>query len=150
MTRRWSLTKVLLAALIVALSLSALIGIYIFIVGDFGEMEIKTLITTLSLSFFSITSLGCTVVLERRRVLWLAAPGLLTSGIGLIWSLMMIWAEWDTEFAGKTMAILVLFAVSFVQSCLLALPPLAGRLVWVFRATLVLQHQFSFGAFVPS
>lgn len=135
MTKRLSLTKALLGSLIVALSLSALTGIYIFIVGDFGEMEIKTLITTLSLSFFSMTSLSCTVVLERKRVVWLAAPGLVLSSIGLVWSLVMIWTEWETEFAGKTMVVLVLLAVSFAQSCLLELAPLKGRLLWVFVAT---------------
>jgi len=135
MSGRLSATKALLGSLIVALSLSALIGIYLFVAGDFGEMEIRTLITTLSLSFFSITSLGCTVVLERRRVFGLAVPGLVLSGVGLVWSLVMIWADWDTEFAGKTMVVLVLLAVSFAQSCLLALAPLRGRLRWVFFAT---------------
>ncbi len=135
MPRRLSATKALLGSLIVALSLSALIGIYIFVAGDFGEMEIRTLITTLSLSFFSITSLSCTVVLERRRVVWLAVPGLVLSGIGLVWSLVMIWTEWDTEFAGKTMVVLVLLAASFAQSCLLAMAPLKGRMRWVFFAT---------------
>ncbi len=137
MARRWSLRRVLLGSLIGALALSALVGIYIFIVGDFGETEIKILVTTLSLSYFSVTSLGCTLARERERAIWLAAPGLALSGVGFVWSLLMIWAEWDSEVPGKTMVVLILFAFSFAQSSLLSLAPLKGRLFWVFVAALV-------------
>jgi hypothetical protein len=136
MPRRLSPTKVLLGSLIAALSLSALIGIYIFVAGDFGEMEIKTLITTLSLSFFSITSLGCTVAMERQRVVWLTVPGLVVSGVAFFWSLLLIWAEWHSEPSAKGMVILVLFAFSFAQGSLLELPRLRGRAAWTFPATL--------------
>ncbi len=137
MPRRLSLTKALLGSLIGALCLSALVGIYMFVMGDFGETEVKILITTLSLAYFSVTSLGCIVVVERRRALWLAVPGLLASAWGFLWSLPLIWAEWYPELPGKTMAILVLFAFSFAQASLLALPRLRGRAAWVFPAALV-------------
>jgi hypothetical protein len=137
MPSRLSLRNVLLGSLIGALCLSAVVGIYIFVVGDFGETEIKILITTLSLAYFSVTSLGCTVVLERGKALWLTVPGLLASAWGFLWSLLMIWAEWDPDPAEKTMLILVLFAFSFAQSSLLALPRLPGQAAWIFPAALV-------------
>lgn len=134
MASRWSLKKALLCSLIGALALSALAGIYIFVMGEFTEGETKILVTALSLAGFSLTSLGCTFVLEKRKAVWLAAPGLGSSAWGFVWSLLLIWPEWETEFAAKTMVVLVLLAFSFAQSSLLALARLQERWAWVFPA----------------
>jgi hypothetical protein len=136
MANRWSLRKALLSSLIGALSLSALVGIYIFVVGDFGETEIKILLTTLSLAYFSVSALGCAVVLERGLARWLPFPGLLSCAFGFFWSLLMIWAEWHREPVAKTQVIAVIVAFSLAQSSLLTLAPLKGNLRWVFGATL--------------
>ena len=59
MPSKWSLKLAFLRAVIVALVASAVGGIYTCLVGEFGEIEAKMLLTTLSVSYFSVTSLAC-------------------------------------------------------------------------------------------
>lgn len=131
-----TLRRGLLHSLVGALVAGAVTGIAVFILGDFGELEMKILITTLSLTFFSVTSLCCTAVLERRRGGLLAVPGLVASVVGLGWSLAVIWPEWDSELMVKTLVILIILAFSFGQSCMLALPRLKAQLAWMFPVSL--------------
>lgn len=131
-----ALRRGLLCTLIGALALAGLIGIYVFVLGDFGETEMKILVTTLSLTFFSVTSLGCTAVLERKSGAILGLPGLAVSLLGFVSSLAIIWSEWGSEPMFKTMAILAIFAFSLAQACLLALPRLKARLRWLFAGAL--------------
>ncbi len=62
------LKQTLLRTLIGALILSALIGIYAFLFGDFGETEVKILLTTLTISYFSVTSLACAAAFEKKNL----------------------------------------------------------------------------------
>ena len=134
---RPSLRRLLLASLIGALSVSALVGIYVVVAGDFGDTQVRILFTTLSLAYFSMTALACAVILERRRALWLAWPGLAVSPAGFVISQLVIWLQWDSQPMAKTLFVLVLFAFSFAHSCLLALASLGPRVRWVFPAAVV-------------
>ncbi|MCB0374840.1 MAG: hypothetical protein KDD04_02880, partial [Sinomicrobium sp.] len=60
--------KYFLTALIVALSVSALIGILVFLLGDFGETEMRILMTTLTIGGFSLTGLSSAVIYHRDRL----------------------------------------------------------------------------------
>jgi len=134
--RKWALKQVFLRTLIVALVGSALIGIYAFLFGDFGETEVKILLTTLSISYFSIISLACAAAFEAKRGGILARIGLAVGVLGFVAYLPGIWAEWfENEGYGKSMVILAIFAFSFAQSCLLALVPLQKSIRWVVFST---------------
>lgn len=131
----WSLRRAVLRTLIIALVSSALVGIYTFLFGEFGRTEIKILMTTLSISYFSVTSLACAAAFERRAGTWLAVAGLVVSSLGFLVFVPGIWAEfWDSEVFAKSMAILAIFAFSLAQVCLLSLVPLERGLRWVFYA----------------
>ena len=115
--------------------LAALVGIYVFLFGDFGEMEAKILGTTLTISAFSLTSLACAAAHEQRRYPLLSILGLGVAIVGLLLYVPAIWAEWfDTEAVGKTMAIVGLFSFSFAQCCLLSLATLQRHVAWLFYA----------------
>jgi len=135
MTHGMSLKRVLLQTVVGTLVLAALVGIYVFLFGDFGETEAKILGTTLTISAFSLTSLACAAAHEQRRHPLLSIPGL---GLAVVWLLLYIpaiWAEWfDTEAVGKTMAIVGLFSFSLAQACLLSLATLQRHVAWVFYA----------------
>jgi hypothetical protein len=132
------LKQALLRTVIVALVASALFGIYAFLFGDFGETEVKILLTTLSISYFSVTSLACAAAFEKRRGSTLAPVGLVVGILGFLVFIPGIWAEWwDSEILGKSMAILAIFAFSFAQGCLLTLVPFKQSIRWVFFATVV-------------
>lgn len=134
------LQRIMLNTMIVALAVSGAVGMWAFIFGSFGRTEWKILATTLSVSFFSVTALGCATAqqVRRSRLLWL--PGLIASGMGFIVFLVGIWdlTPFRTEeVIFKSMAILALFAFSFSQASLLSLARLSVGARWVFFAALV-------------
>ena len=138
MPLEWSLKRAFLRMLIIALVSSALVGIYTFLFGDFGETQAKILMTTLSISYFSVTSLVCAAAFEKRAGSWLSIVGLVVSVIGFLVFMPGIWAErWDSDPIAKLMVILAIFALSFAQVCLLALVPLQQSIRWIFFATAI-------------
>jgi hypothetical protein len=135
MTDNIPLKQTLLRTLIGALILSALIGIYAFLFGDFGETEVKILLTTLTISFFSVTSLACAAAFEKKKMPLLSVPGLILGFVGFLMFVPGIWAEWfDSEPYAKAMIILGIFSFSFAQACLLSLATLEQRFPWVLYA----------------
>jgi hypothetical protein len=140
MAGKRSFQRIMLNTMIIALAVSAALGMWAFIFGRFGDTECKILATTLSVSFFSVTALACATAqqVRRSRLLWL--PGLIASGMGFIVFLVGIWdlTPFRTEEAVfKSMAILALFAFSFGQASLLSLARLSAGARWVFFAALV-------------
>lgn len=132
MTGRWSLKRILLYSLIGALVVCALLGIYAFVFGRFGETEIKILATTLGVCFYSMTAMACFTALEKRRSNVLALPGLGTCAAGMLVLLGLIWLEgYEDEWSVKLAAILAMFAFSFAQASLLSLAQLERKLAWV-------------------
>jgi len=122
------LKQMLLRTLIGALILSAVIGIYTFLFGNFGETEVKILLTTLTISYFSVTSLACAAAFEKKKLPLLSVPGLALGVIGFLIFVPGIWAEWfDSEQYAKSMIILAIFSFSFAQACLLSMATLEQR-----------------------
>jgi hypothetical protein len=56
-----AMKRVLLNILVGALALTALVGIYVFLFRSFGKTEAKILLTTVTICYFSVTSLGIRV-----------------------------------------------------------------------------------------
>src|SRR5690625_7148208 len=73
-----SYQKYFLQILIGALSVSALIGIYIFLAGDFGETEVRLLFTTLAIGGYSLAGLCCSVIYKREKLKPFSVIGMLT------------------------------------------------------------------------
>jgi len=137
MAGKWFLKQAFLRTLIVALVASALVGIYVFLVGDFGRTEVKILLTLLSVSYFNVTSLACAAVLEKAKGRVLAPVGLALGILGILVFIPAIWTErWDSEVLGKSMAVLAIFAFSFAQACLLVLAPIGKSVRWALLATI--------------
>lgn len=67
--------KYLLISLIVALVISALIGIYIFLFSDGTETEMNVLSTTVSIGVFSLIGLCCATLQNRKGLKWLSILG---------------------------------------------------------------------------
>jgi hypothetical protein len=128
-----SIKRFLLYLFLGTLVLAALVGIYVLLFGTFGRTEEKILLTTLSISYFSVTSLACAAVLEKRRYPLLSIPGLAVSIAGFTVFLPSLWAGWlDHGPVTKITIILAVFSFSFAQTCLLSLVTLERRAIWVF------------------
>jgi hypothetical protein len=133
--RNPSVKRLLLYLVVGTLVLAALVGIYVLLFGTFGKTEEKILLTTLSISYFSVTSLACAAAWEKGRHALLSVPGFFFSVAGFGLLLPCVWAEWfDFEPISKITAILAIFSFSFAQACLLSLVTLERRAVWVFYA----------------
>ena len=76
MTNGTSLKRTSLRAIIATLVVTALVGIYVFLFGTFGETEAKILGTTLTICYFCTTSLACSAAFEKKRHPALSLPGL--------------------------------------------------------------------------
>lgn len=60
------LKQMLLRTLMGALILSAVVGIYAFLFGNFGHTEEKILFTTMAISYFSVSLLACAAAFEKK------------------------------------------------------------------------------------
>jgi hypothetical protein len=133
-----SIKRLLLYLFLGTLILAALVGIYVLLFGTFGKTEEKVLLTTLGISFFSVTSLACAAAFEKRRYALLSIPGFALSVAGFAILLPSIWAEWlDSNPIAKITVILAILSFSFAQACLLSLVTLERRAAWAFYANVV-------------
>ncbi len=75
---------------VVALVITALIGIYTIVSGELGETQSKVMLTTLAVAAFSVLALCHLAIVERdvRAVGWI---GIGTSAIALISATVLIW-----------------------------------------------------------
>jgi hypothetical protein len=123
MEQNFNFKKTFLITMIISLSISALIGIFVFLFGDFGETEARLLLSTLAIGGYSLTGLCCSVLYEKRKFTPLAISGMMISVVGFIYTLLMIWEViefWD-EGSWKALIIFIVLAFSTAHSCLLLL-----------------------------
>lgn len=121
MEQNFNLKKAFLVTMIIALSISALIGILVFLFGDFGETEFRLLMTTLTIGGYSLTGLCCSVLYEKRRFTPLALSGMVISVIGFLFTVLVLWETIDPDDSWKTLMTLIILAASTAHSCLLLL-----------------------------
>ncbi len=135
MVEKRVLKRAFLRTFIATMVASASVGIYILLVGRVGETEARILLTTLTISYFSVTSLACAAAFEQKKGGLMAPAGLVVSAVGFVVFMPGIWVQnYDWDAYGKLMAILGIFAFSLGQACLLALVPLGRPVRWIFFA----------------
>ena len=105
--------------LVIGLSISALIGIFIFLVGDFGKTEIRLLLTTLTIGGYSLTGL-CSASIQNRNVLKsFSIIGMIISVIGFLITIEAIWEFIDFQDIWKAMMIFIILSVAIAHASLL-------------------------------
>lgn len=114
-----SYQKYFLQVLIGALSVSALIGIYIFLAGDFGETEVRLLFTTLAIGGYSLAGLCCSVIYKREKLKPFSVIGMLTAVTGFVITTGAIWEVIDIEDIWKTMVIFIILSAAISHVSLL-------------------------------
>lgn len=116
-----SARRAAIIAIIVSLSLTALIGIVTLLSGDFGSTQGKVLLTTLLLAGFSITVL-CHLAVVGRALQAVGFVGVAVSGVALIAGLILIWGEVSfSDDLWKTFGTFGVLSVSFAHANLLLL-----------------------------
>ena len=129
--------KFFLYLLTCSIALSALIGIWAIISGEFGELQGKILGTTTTIVGTSVLGLACGAYLENPRMknspaYFVPFAGIFLAVFSAAIILLMIW-RYDGgsgEFLFKTLGVSLMFAFSFAQLSLLSLARLAARFRW--------------------
>ncbi len=116
-------------AIIGSLAIAALLGIIALLSGEFGVLQSRVLLTTLTIAGFGTTAL-CHLAVVTRSVRVVGFVGIGASLGAAICAFVLIWVDWDTwweqtEWWWKSLAIFSIIAVSLAQANLLLL--LAGR-----------------------
>jgi len=138
--------KIALWMLITSVGASAVLGIVIVLGGSFSDLQVRVILTTLTISAASICALACGALWESRRQLVLPLPGTILASLAAILVIIGIWAEVDVEGFWKLTVSVSLLAVATAHACLLSLARLAGRFIWIrvvaFIAVYVLAGLF--------
>jgi len=113
--------KVFLITMIISLSISALIGIIIFLLGDFGEIEARILLTTLTIGGFSLTALCNSALYDKHRYVPFSTTGMIVAAIGFLITTLAIWEILDFSEIWKVIIISIILSVSIAHSSLLLL-----------------------------
>lgn len=123
MEQNFNSKKTFLLTMIISLSISALIGIFVFLFGDFGRTEFRLLMTTLTIGGYSLTGLCCSVLYKKRKFTPLALSGMVISVIGFLYTVLVFWEaiDLDYDFTLKALIIFIILAASTAHSCLLLL-----------------------------
>ncbi|MCX2718640.1 hypothetical protein [Lentiprolixibacter aurantiacus] len=130
--------KYFLRTLIVALVISAVIGIVIFLVGDFGETEIKLLFTTLAIGGFSLTGLSSSTIHNRAGFRSFALIGMLISVLAFLTTIITIWDIIDPDYMWQTVLIFIILSVSIAHiSLLFQISPKTNKVKYALIGTIV-------------
>jgi hypothetical protein len=123
------LVRALLVVLVASLAISALLGVLALTLGEFGDLEVRILLTTLALGLFSLTGLGAAVRLVRRSVVAVGILGIAASGVALGMVVLAVWVEVDDAGFIRLMAASAVVAVGLAYASLLLLVPRRSGMV---------------------
>lgn len=136
---KFNYKKIFIRASVLALTLSAFIGILVFLIGKNGELERQFLLTSMAVSVFSVIGLCCSTIFHSEKLKGFSVAGMIVTILAFFSSILIIWQIIIVDNSWKIMGILVLLAVAMGQMSLLLLYKsklkAIGYLTWV---TLVL------------
>ena len=131
-----NLKRLFLYSLIASVTISATLGVFVILFGDFGEYETKILLTTLTITCMSILGLACGASLDAGRGRMFPTSGIALAIISAVLWIALIWWGRDTgEVVAKVLMSTTLLAVAFSHISLVSLARLDKRFVWASTAT---------------
>lgn len=129
--------KIFFYLLICSIALSALMGIWAILSGEFGELQARVLGTTLTVVGTSILGLACGAFLESKysrdsAIKIVPVAGIILAVFSALVTMWLIWivVGWGESWIYKTLAVSIIFAFSFAQLSLLSLAHLVRRFRW--------------------
>ncbi|HYI32484.1 MAG TPA: epoxide hydrolase, partial [Glaciibacter sp.] len=124
--KRWR--RIAVIAIIVSLSVTALVGIFALLFGTFNELQGRIMLTTALIGAVSILAL-CDLARIDRGFRWISVTGLAVTAVTLLAGLVLVWFDWsggeNLEALWKTFGLAGVAAVSAAHASLLLL--LGGR-----------------------
>src|SRR5690606_11632176 len=131
MNDRVDLRRIFLIILIASVAVSAAIGIGVLLLGNFGGIEIRVLMTTMVVTIVSVLGLACGAYIEVRGGRQLPYAGIALSVIAGLMSFLIIWNVLDdNEIFIKSFLTATLLATACSHLSRLALARLDRRFSW--------------------
>lgn len=126
-----NLRRLFLYLLILSVAVSAILGIGVVSLGNFGELEVRVLMTTLTITVTSIAGLACGAYYESGRGRSLPTAGIVLSVTGALMVMLIIWDVLDdnSTYIKATLTVTML-AVSASHLSLLSMARLDKRFAW--------------------
>ena len=129
--QRLNLKKLFLYLLIASVGVSALIGIAVILLGDFGEFEVKVLLTALTVTVTSILGLACGAYFETGRGRLVPGAGILMALVsGVMWIYLVWHGTVHEDLFVKSLLSLTLLGAACSHISLLSLAQLDRRFMW--------------------
>lgn len=126
-----NLRRIFLYLLIASVALSAVIGIVVILIGNFGEFETKVLLTTLTVTVTSILGLACGAYLESGRGRLLPVAGIILALLSAVMWMIVVWyGTIHNDWFVKSLMSATLIAASCSHISLLSLARLDKRYLW--------------------
>lgn len=129
--------RLALRLLIGSVVVSAGMGIYALLVGDFGETEGRILATTFSVSAASILAMACAAAWERGRLAALPPAGAAVAVAAFTLVIIGVWSEPGAAAYWKSTVTLLILSVVAAHASLLSLVRLAPAQQWAMRSAFV-------------
>jgi hypothetical protein len=127
-----------LTTALVAVALSAALGVYALVGGGFGDTEGKVLGTSLLVTAAAVIALAAAVALEGGRLGRLPYLGVAAAIAGFGMLVVGVWAELDVDAYLRTAFTLVVVSLAVGYMGLIGLARLPGRQQWTVTAAYVL------------
>lgn len=139
-----------LYAVVLFLSLSALVAVVSLLTGQFGEVQVKIILTTLTISAASVCGMACLAFVEKHGRAALGGVGVICAVIAALMSILGIWriSDVSTEYWKITLTFVVA-SVAIAHMLLLHVPALPAGWRWnqhaliLFDLTLAAQVVFA-------
>jgi hypothetical protein len=126
-----NLRKLFFYLLIASVSISALLGVGVLLFGNFGNFEVRVMMTTLTVTVTSILGLACGAYLETGRGKTMPIAGIVFSIAAATMTFLIIWKVFDRwEDFIKATGTATLFALCCSHLSLLSLARLDKRFAW--------------------
>jgi hypothetical protein len=122
--------KVALWFLIVSVVISAALGILAILTGNFGDFEMRIILTTLTISAASIGALSAGALWEGRGQKELPLLGIVLAVVAALLIITGIWFDPHSDSYWKFTASTGVLAAATSHACLLSLAKLAPRFAW--------------------
>ena len=130
--------KYFLKTLVVALCISALIGIIIFLFGDLGEIEAQLLMTTLTFGGFSLTGLCSARIQNKNHLKNFSIIGMVIAVLGFLITISVIWEFDHIESIWKGMTVFIILSIAIAHaSLLLQISPKTNKIKYLLIGTIV-------------
>ena len=140
MNQEFAFKKTFLLSLVISLSVSALIGVIIFLFGEIGELEFRLLMTTLAIGGYSLTGLCCAALYEKKKIALVSVSGMIVSVLGFIFTFLVIWEIVDGHLESIIMDVVtfIILSISLAHaSLMLLMTPKTSLVRWSLSFTLI-------------